>query len=207
MRRLTINVDVDGVIYNFNGNMTRLSEQYLGLELPATTTWDMAAAWGMTEDDWYDLFHRAILEDDLFRSGHAIPNAVQAVRKLANRHRVRLVTSKRLRYPMSTLAAQVQTLHWLADMELLNCVEVVFTGDKQGYSADIVVDDKPTLKWALHGAQNLLFDQPWNQEVPDHIMDNGAAVRRVRGWEQVVEFVRWEASGTIGGVRRPEWVW
>ena len=144
MRRLTINVDMDGVVYDFNGRMTELGEVYLGRKLPVTTTWDMAAAWGMQEDEWYELFHRAILEDELFRGGLAIEKAVPALHLLSRQHRVRIVTSKRLRYPSSTLAAQVQTLHWLADHELLNEVEVAFTGNKQGYQADIVIDTSRT---------------------------------------------------------------
>ena len=214
MRRLTINVDMDGVVYDFNGRMTELGEVYLGRKLPVTTTWDMAAAWGMQEDEWYELFHRAILEDELFRGGLAIEKAVPALHLLSRQHRVRIVTSKRLRYPSSTLAAQVQTLHWLADHELLNEVEVAFTGNKQGYQADIVIDDKPNFKWAQTGTSNLLFDQPWNQtydgndvRIPDHrVLSHGQQVWRVRGWDQVLDFVGWKANPVDLTVKRPEWV-
>ncbi len=203
MRRLTINVDMDGVIYDFNGHMTALGEVYLGRKLPVTTTWDMAAAWGMQEDEWYELFHRAIMEDGLFRDGNAIERASEAVQLLSRQHRVRIVTSKRLRFPTSTLAAQVQTLHWLANENILNHVEVAFVGNKQGYQADIIVDDKPTLKWAQTGTVNLLFDQPWNQEITGTPPHDAAQVRRVHGWDEVLTWVRYEATSGSVMVERP----
>jgi len=203
VRRLTINVDMDGVIYDFNGHVTALGEVYLGRKLPVTKTWDMAAAWGLTDDEWYELFHRAIMEDGLFRDGLAIEKAVPALHLLSRQHRVRIVTSKQLRYPPSTLAAQSQALHWLDEHGLLNHVEVAFTGNKQGYSADIIVDDKPTLKWAQTGAMNLLFDQPWNQEITGRPPHDAAQVRRVVGWDEVLKWVHWNASAGLLTMETP----
>jgi hypothetical protein len=146
--------------------------------------------WGVTRDEWYEMFHNAIMTDDLFQIGVEIPGAVNGVRQLIGQgHRVRIVTSKKLRYPLSTLKAQKQTLTWLFYQKLLNDVEVAFTTDKQGYEADVVIDDKPTLKWAQRGALNLLFNQPWNQIATfDHIPE----IRRVFDWTDVLRLIERE---------------
>ncbi len=183
MRRLTINFDLDGVIYDFNSEMTRLSEGYLMRPLPASTEWDVAGAWGLSDEDWYRLFNRAVA-DGVFLEGKAIEGAVDAVLHTVKWHRVRIITSKQLRYPRSTLLAQRQVLTWLHTHGILNEVELCFTENKQGYEADVIVDDKPDLKWAQSGKINLLFDQPWNQRLgaPSAF----TRFTRVYGWEDVL---------------------
>lgn len=187
--KLTVNIDMDGVIYDFNGAMTSLGEVYLGRKLPVTESWEMWDAWGVSRDEWYEMFHEAILDDEVFRIGHEIPGAVQAVRSLTKKHRVRIVTSKKLRFPRSTQAAQIQTIRWLGEAGLLNHVELAFAGDKQGYTADVVIDDKPTLKWAQRGAMNLLFAQPWNQDVPEEAFFGQPSLTLVESWDDVLHHV------------------
>lgn len=192
MGKLTINSDIDGVLYDFNAAMTEYGEQALGRKLPVTKNWKMWTAWEISRDEWYALFHEAIKHGQVFRVGHEVPGAVDAIHELvAHKHRVRLVTSKKLLYPSSTKAAQIQVIRWLAEKELLNKVELAFTSDKQGYQADVVIDDKPTLAWAQTGALNMLFAQPWNEDVPEEAYFSVPAITRVENWEDVLAHIHW----------------
>lgn len=195
MRRLTLNIDMDGVIYDFNGMMTSLGETYLKRDLPVTDGWEMWDAWGVSRDEWYEMFNDAII-DGVFAYGAEIEGAVAAVRRLAKEHRIRIVTAKKLRYLDSTLRAQKDTLNWLARSDLLNLVEVVFTSNKQGYPADVVIDDKPTLEWAQSGSLNLLFRQPWNDSVPEEAFHKEPLITEVHTWDEVEVQVRDLANWT-----------
>ena len=149
--------------------------------------------WGIEKSEFYHLFHRAIAEDELFSRGMEVEGAVDAINELARAgHRLRIVTSKRLRNDESSLKAQKQTLTWLYTHGLLGLVEVSFATNKQGYNAHVVIDDKPTLAWAQSGALNILFDQPWNRtiETPYHMGGTNALIVRGYGWADVLEHVR-----------------
>jgi 5'(3')-deoxyribonucleotidase len=164
---LTVNVDMDGVVYDFNEAITSYGELRLGRKLPVTSTWQMWEAWEIGRNEWYEIFHEAIMTGEVFNQhGLDIAGAVKGLKTLIKAgYRVRMVTSKKLRYPESTQAAQIQVIRWLKHHGLLNDVELVFAHDKQGYLADVVIDDKPNLTWAQRGALNLLFWQPWNKHV------------------------------------------
>lgn len=187
MDTLTINIDCDGVLYDFNEAMTSVGEQELQRKLPPTDRWSMWDAWGITRDEWYRLFHLAIREYDVFSFGDQVPGALNAVRYLIGEgHRIRIVTSKKLRYADSTKFAQQQTIDWLHKHGLLNDVELCFTGNKQGYPADVVIDDKPTDKWMQPGALNILFGQPWNEHWQYAHNVGTASVVRAASWGAVL---------------------
>ncbi len=195
---LTINVDMDGVVYDFNAAITSAAELRLGRKLPPyPTTWSMWELWGISRSMWYSIFHESIRNSQVFDQRELdIEGAVDGLKKLIKAgHRVRIVTSKKLRFPESTAAAQIQVIRWLKHHELLNHVELVFAHDKQGYLADVVVDDKPTLKWAQRGALNLLFDQPWNAAVHEDAYRGPLAVVRTYGWHDVLDEIA-ELDGT-----------
>jgi 5'(3')-deoxyribonucleotidase len=193
--RLVVNIDMDGVIYDFNSRMTELGEIYLGRKLPVTEGWEMWEPWGVSKGDWYVMFNRAI-RDGVFRDGHSIEGSVAAVKRLMAKHRVRIVTAKRLRSASSTLTAQMDTLRWLRAKGILNQVEVVFTSDKQGYPADVVIDDKPTLAWAQSGSLNLLFAQPWNRHVPEEAFFSEPLIVEVESWDDVETHVKYLSEFT-----------
>ncbi len=194
--RLTINVDVDGVLYDFNEAMRSYGESELGRKLPASTQWEMWKDWDVTRQVWHKLFTMAIMDGEVFRNGAAIAGAQDGVKRLIDRgHRVRLVTSKNLPQAEVTRAAQIQCIRWLEEFGILQFVELVFTNDKQGYSADVVIDDKPSLRWVQKGATNILFEQPWNADamregmyLPDPL------VVRAWDWPHVVRLVETAAN-------------
>ncbi len=183
--RLTINVDMDGVVYDLVGIMQEMTEATVGHKLGPVESWAMWKHWDMERDEWYEHFHMNI-EQGLFANGVEIPGAVKAVMYLTLSHRVRFVTSKKMRYPVSTMRAQQQTTEWLYEHDLLQGTELCFTHNKQGYEADVVIDDKGDLSWAQEGAANLLFDQPWNESTFAEKGQN-ADWQRVRGWQEVID--------------------
>lgn len=189
-----INLDLDGVIYDFEGTFRAFLLEKYDLSLDVSENWDMHVSWGMSKSWFYKTFQEAI-EWGVFNRGEPVEFGVEAVNALAtNGRRVRIVTAKKFPLPRLTHIAQVDVLAWLKRYDLLHRVELCFTNDKRGYAADIVVDDKPTLSWAQPLARNILFDQPWNKntELPE-----GPMVISRGGWEEVlgtVEALEYEGS-------------
>jgi 5'(3')-deoxyribonucleotidase len=200
MNKLTINVDMDGVIYDMMSELAVLAnsqyaqEHYDFGENELTVrpeTWDIAAAWGMpSKGEFWRFFYWAV-DHGLFVNGKPIHNAIEIVGNLVQaKHRVRIVTSKRFSDAEVTKTAQEDVIKWLYNNapEWSHKVEVAFTGNKQGYDADIIIDDKPTLAWTQLGKVNILFDHTWNQDVnsnPVGMFPMQPHLYRAMSWEQV----------------------
>lgn len=179
MRKLTINIDMDGVIYAMMGQLARIAEQpemraymeSMGYELPEglqsrVDRWEIWLAWNIDKKAFWKMFYQSI-DLGVFRNGDPIDGAVEVIGRFVRKgHRVRIVTSKQFSTPSIALKAQTDTLEWLYERTpWAQKVEIAFAHNKQGYVADVIIDDKPTLSWAQEGAVNVLFDQPWNQNV------------------------------------------
>lgn len=182
-----VNVDMDGVVYDFHQQIHDFAEQYLGRTLPVADQWALHKSWGISNKQWERLFGDAV-EDGVFFHGDPVDGALDAISVLAkNKFRVRFVTSKQFRDPSLSYKARVDTLTWL-DMAGLGGFEVAFTNNKQSYMADVVIDDKPSLEWFQPNAHNVLFGQPWNAgtSIPPI-----ASVKfdRLEGWDRVLDGV------------------
>lgn len=175
-RRLVINFDLDGVIYNFSTQIRQIAdrtdvriimEEYGAPlpegEVPMNTEWNMEKAFGISKKAFWHLFYLAV-ERGAFRDGEAFPDSVETVDYCVRRgHRVRIVTSKQFSDPRKSLVAQRDVLSWLYEnTPWYHQVEIVFASDKQGYLADVIIDDKPDLSWVQDHSTNLLVAQPWN---------------------------------------------
>lgn len=187
---MRINLDCDGVIYNMVDVLQRRLSAVHNVDLPDPTSWNFGN-WpdGVTADV------QAMFEEEtrqgLFRWGTPIKGALHGVQTLAkNGHYLRVVTHKLDLGSQSATAAR-DTVEWLRQWGLLPYVEVVFTRGfgKQGYPADVVVDDHPDLEWSQgEGTLNLLFDQPWNRDVPIKRMLE-KRVARAMSWDQVAGYI------------------
>lgn len=127
----------------------------------------MAASMGIQSDTFWDFFHQATA-DGLFLTGEPISGSIPVLKRLAKKYRVRIITHKHLRIASSTAHAMRDTISFYEGHGLLQNVELIFPQSvfhKQGFPAEVVIDDKPDLGWAQDGAVNILFDQPWNEEV------------------------------------------
>jgi len=197
----TVNVDMDGVIYDFVGTLTRIAREEMDTErdwdIPEAPpkAWAMWDHWGMSKNQFYKLFDRAILSHGLFQIGDPIPGAIEGMEELSQRfERVRIVTSKQMQTPGAATAAQQQCLAWIARYLDPSKYEVAFTSNKKGYLADVVIDDKPTLEWAQRGALNLLFDQPWNSGTWLEVRGRGGRgmnLYRAYEWKAVPQIIDW----------------
>lgn len=183
MSYLTINIDMDGVVYNFTDAFALLNPD-LTLD---RSQWNL----GLESEVFSSRFEEAIVAG-VFLIGEPIEGAIEGLEGLIRAgHRVRLVTAKQMKTSYLTYVAQANTLQWLDRRMLLDRVEVVFTDHaKIGYAADVVIDDHPGLAWTQRFADNLLFDQPWNRTTdraahPVHVMV---------GWESVIEWIEGEQA-------------
>lgn len=190
MSKLIINVDSDGVVYDYHEIMTELCEVYLDRQLNhAPDMWSMYDAWGISRNEWFTLFERAIFEGNVFSEGNEVPGALTGLDMLIeDGHHVRIVTSKRLSGaagPRKSAQAQIQTLDWYGKRNLCSDLDIVFTTGrlKVDYPADVVIDDKPDLRWMQQNAVNLLFSQPWNR----HVNTDQGNLWRVNGWVDVMD--------------------
>jgi 5'(3')-deoxyribonucleotidase len=192
MRVLTINFDLDGVVVRFEAEMMKLTEGYTGRRLAPWTKWAIHSAWEMDSSEWYEHFERSVF-DGVFRTADPMPGALPVLhRMLDSDHRVRFVTSKVLHNPAATYKAIQDCTAWLDQYGLLrNNVELCYTHNKQGYIADVIVDDKPDLSWVQGGATNILFGQPWNDGVDEFSFNTeaGGSLIRARGWDQVEQII------------------
>lgn len=203
MKKLTINIDMDGVIYCMMDELASIARQenvraFLkseGYVLPDDLqgdvgVWEIWEAWGIPKKAFWKLFYLAI-DEGVFINGQALPGAVDAITGFVKAgHRVRIVTSKNFSGRNAALKAQTDVLAWLhRNTPWSHKVEIVFAHNKQGYDADIVIDDKPTLKWAQDDAANVLFDRPWNRKIDAPGVGcyplQTEHVYRAIGWEEV----------------------
>lgn len=188
---LTVNIDSDGVIYDYSGMFWRMAEEAFNQKFPASTEWAQHQTMGIGEEEFWDFFHKCAI-NGVFRFGEAIPGSVETIRAWYKRgYRLRVVTHKSLRQEYSTYHAQTDMVHWLYEQGILNKVELFFPRGqyhKQGIPANIIIDDKPDMLWVQEGAGrlNLLFDQPWNTAVDTAEFPN---VVRAKGWEHINELV------------------
>ena len=76
---MIINVDMDGVLYDFVGTLSDFicSRKQCLEELPPVEHWDFWNSWLMVREEAEAWWQRAIKEGVLFRYGDAIPDAVR----------------------------------------------------------------------------------------------------------------------------------
>ena len=184
---LLFNVDVDGVIYPFTTAIRRAAAIRLHdptlVEAPPSQSWSLAETFGITDDEWHELFEWATLHGVFNHSNlKPYPDAVAGMAMLRERgHHLRLVTAKPIFSGHKTHAIS-DMVSWLRDKGI-EYDELVVTTDKSQYPCDIAIDDKPSTDW-MTGDINLLFDQPWNHGW----RPLGVQYERAYGWVDVLSY-------------------
>lgn len=188
---LVINVDVDGVLYDFTEAMRIEVNAVMGipvLDLPDPTTWELDGSWPVSHAQVTSLMLDGIVQGRVFRKGWVIDAIAKPImhRWIQSGHHVRLVTAKTFPTdPLATKMARTGMIEWLYENEIPHST-ISFTDHhgKLDHRADVIIDDKPDLSWAQLGADNLLFDHPWNRRVDEEAMDI-LGVTRVRSWSDI----------------------
>jgi 5'(3')-deoxyribonucleotidase len=184
-----VNVDVDGVLYDFTEAMRYeliLTTGVAPNDLGTMHTWDLHKSWPVSREQVLEAMHAGIRRRRMFRNGWLVdenaPNVLRALR--ASGWWIQIVTAKTFSTPELSYVARQSTLEWL-HMEDIPYDTIAFTDHrigKTGIRADAIIDDKPDLsKWAQMGAMNILYGQPWNEDVGD--MGNLAV--RVDDWMDI----------------------
>jgi 5'(3')-deoxyribonucleotidase len=170
-RPLTLAVDLDGVCYPLVDTLRHWLTTRRGIpasRLPDPATYDLATAWGFTDD-------AALLAEiaaachagALFHHEPADPAALHATRSIrAAGHRIIAITARNL--PGIPPDIEQITRDWAASAGL-PVDDVIITGDKHLIPFDLLVDDSPSnVHTALaHGRRAVLLDQPWNRDAAD----------------------------------------
>lgn len=194
---MIINVDLDGVVYRFEPEFRKLvergkliwatmDEQPEPDKLPVADQWDLASAYGISQAQFRNIFEQGVTSHDVFHTGDMEAEAALWLSRLRKNHTVRFVTEPGFPdKPQIRAQAIAQKAQWLADMGLGTYPVIFSSGGKQDYTADVVIDDKPSLHWAQEGAINILFDQPWNQDPNYWAPWLGHKLIRATSWQQV----------------------
>ena len=193
-----INVDSDGVVYDMVGIVKNRLQRKLDRDLPVPDDWHFGS-WGLDPSEIRSMFEDEA-RHNLFGLGAAVTGAVEGIFRLVNAgHQVRIVTNK----GWSALGkgsknAMQDTVQWYYGVGLLGLVDLVFVENgKQGYPADVVIDDKPDLTWVQADAVNILFDQPWNQKLSGVTELTEGSWYRAENWRDVLEVVEQMGGGIL----------
>lgn len=179
---MRIGLDVDNVLYPFGTVMTRWAERSKALA-PGTLD-DVALSWawyrdqwGMTHEEFMDLFRQGVLAGYIFTEGCPTEGSVSAVRRLHDRgHEVVYITDRAIPGVDEWLAFDL-TADWLNQHGFPNPGNVIITGVKHSVRTDVLLDDKPEHITAAHAAGHpmpLLWARPHNRRA--------GALFRVHSW-------------------------
>ncbi len=194
---MIINVDSDGVVYDMVRILKGRLEEKLGRDLPTPDSWHFDN-WGFPQQDLFGVFEDEA-RHNLFGLGGSIPGAVPGIFSLLDTgHQVRIVTNKSLMaLGKGSKNAMQDVVQWYYGQGLLGAIDLVFThGNKHGYPADVVIDDKPDMGWAQKDAVNVLFDQPWNQYLTGKAEHESIWIRAM-DWQEVLEVVEQMGGGIL----------
>ena len=182
MKRLTIGIDIDGVIVDYATAMLPVVSEVCGRPVSVRDLrhWDLRKALDIDEEKEAYIWEQT-LETDLLRHARPVEGALSGLLELS-RHETWLVTAR-------PSHMQDLTESWLAENNAkYDHLVLGRYGDKllAGDGFDVFVEDylEEARAIAKAGVFSILLDQPWNQasSLPQNC-------RRVFDWESIVELV------------------
>jgi 5'-nucleotidase len=179
MDEFVLAVDLDGVCADHAAAFAQVVAAERGVD-PATLapqqTWNFHE-WDLTDEDFDQLHRRAVLDHRMFRTMPAVPGAAETLWRLSDAGVWIRIVTHRLYTNWGHAVAVGDTVTWL-DTVGIPYRDLCFLGAKPEVEADLYVEDAPhnLVELAARGNQVLIFDQPYNREVPG---------RRARDWAEV----------------------
>lgn len=180
-KRQVIGLDLDGVVYDFQGTYKYLLTQHRNVEFPEGLewwdSWSSPDQYTTQEDrDW--VWSKGVKDFGLFRYGHIVKGAIDGVRELAKLGDVHVVTHRPQRAVRDTLA-------FLAYVDLPITGVTVTQGPKSAVGCDVYIDDGPHVIEELMaaGKRAVVFDRPYNRYPA--VKDPQAPRLRAKTWADV----------------------
>lgn len=196
-----INVDLDGVVYDFKGFMANwfiergVMDEFFDWQ---ETTWNFWEDWGVPYGLYEREFRTALSDGNLWKTGDAIPGASEYLWRLHDDgYYIRIVTRRLVHSGLHSRAIS-NTSCWL-DTARIPYWEIVFLGpnDRKGvFQADYAIDDNPNyvLDQNAAGITTFLFEQSHNRNTP---------WQRVKTWEEFYNRIKDMDGGRTTGPRLP----
>lgn len=179
-----INVDMDGVVYDFPRAFRDMVQRHTGRTHGMPTTWDWWGEWSMSKGEWMAWFRFGVRSGEIWGDdGYEVPGASRALWHLSDAgYYIRLVTH-RTYLPGLYEVAIGHTARWVA-RHRIPFQSLCFEGRKAGILADVVIDDNPGLEWVQNNADNYLFRRDYNAEVE---LPHRPRIDVVDSWEEILE--------------------
>jgi 5'-nucleotidase len=187
--QLVLGVDLDGVCADYEGAFRAAVVRQLGRDpdsLRPQTIMDAYSEWGLTFEEFEQAHRVAVTEDRIFRHMEPLPGVSEALWRLSDAGVWIRIITHRLLFNWAHESSAADTAYWL-DANRIPYRDLCFIGDKPNVGADLYVDDSPKNIVALReaGKAAIVFDQPYNRELP---------APRARSWDDVVAFVEAELA-------------
>lgn len=167
MRRKTILVDLDNVVYPWSWVMANLVGERKGVSPNALyetyKSWYIWDDWNMTKGEFDWIWEQGIRDGVLWGEGQPLPGAVDGLWRLSDQEwHIHIVTDRLNKFRLHDKAV-MNTVQWLADNSI-PYRSLSFTNDKSSIWAHAIVDDNPRNLVRHPAADKFLFPAPHNRK-------------------------------------------
>lgn len=194
---MRLGIDLDGVCYDFVGNLRAFARlrNLGGTPEHTATCWDFFSTdWGWDIHQFHGAMASGVLDGTLFWGGEPVPSCRESLERLRRAgHEIVIVTHRT--HPDPHVASQMRaaTVHWL-DHYRIPHDSLIFDGTKTRLGLDIMLDDAPHQIAAAReaGERAVFFHRAWNEH------EAGERVYNWRAFEDLVHGARIEVVGVNG---------
>ncbi len=179
-----LGVDLDGVCGDYTAALREVVVERTGADpsgLPFERSWDFHE-WGLSAAQFENLHQAAVMEHRIFRTMPALPGAAETLWRLSDAGVWIRIITHRLYVNWGHAIAVADTVDWL-DQVGIPYRDLCFLGAKPQVEADCYIEDAPHNVIALRasGAYVVVFDQPYNRDMPGPRAADWAEVENLVG--------------------------
>ncbi|MEQ8717008.1 MAG: hypothetical protein RIE08_05300 [Acidimicrobiales bacterium] len=194
-RPFVLGVDLDGVCCDHTVAFRRIVALERGVpeaSLPLERSWGFEE-WGLDDETFTELNRLAVVEHRMLRDAPVMEGASDVLWRLSDAGVWIRIITHRLYSNWGHATAAGDTAHWL-DQARIPYRDLCFVGGKTAVDADAYIEDAPHNVAAIRaqGRTVIVFDQPYNRELPGP---------RARNWAEVSEMVTELVAAHNGGVQ------